>query len=97
MAELPPADFRAGRKVIRIPNPLRHWPWPRAINSHYEERKRESDAWFASFHAFNPKAQVAFNKCNFSLLGAMAYAALDRGRGFYLPSLGILESPRPKL
>ncbi|KAM6508217.1 Delta(6)-protoilludene synthase [Fusarium falciforme] len=74
----PTADAGAVKLVIRISDLLRHWPWPRAISPHYEECKHESDAWFGSFHAFSPEAQVAFNKCNFSLLGAMAYARLNR-------------------
>jgi len=60
------ANSGAARPVIRLPDPLRNWPWPRAVNPHYEVCKEESDAWFESFHAFSPRAQVAFVKCNFS-------------------------------
>lgn len=65
--------------LIHLPNTLRNWPWPRAINLHYEECKRESEAWIESFQAFSPKAQRAFNKCNFSLLSSLAWANLNRG------------------
>ena len=54
------------RPLIRIPDPLRNWPWPRLVNPHYDECKRESDAWFQSFNAFSQKAQLAFVNCNFS-------------------------------
>jgi len=32
-----------------------------------------------SFHAFSPRAQKAFNRCNFSLLSSLAWANLDKG------------------
>ncbi|KAK7020181.1 hypothetical protein VNI00_017829 [Paramarasmius palmivorus] len=54
-----------GIKFI-IPNTLRSWPWPRFINPNYEICKVESSAWCESFNAFSPKAQKAFNKCDFS-------------------------------
>ncbi|RDW85332.1 terpenoid synthase [Coleophoma cylindrospora] len=50
---------------FRIPDTLACWPWQRAINPHYEICKRESIEWLESFHAFNPKAQDAFNRCDF--------------------------------
>jgi len=65
--------------VIRLPDTLRHWPWPRTINPHYEICKEESEAWMESFHAFSPRAQKAFNRCNFSLLSSLAWANLDKG------------------
>lgn len=64
---------------IHIPDTLAHWPWPRAINPHYEECKAESDAWIQSFNVFSPKAQAAFNRCEFGLLAALGYPKLNRG------------------
>ena len=55
------------RPVIRLPDPLRNWPWPRFVSPYYDECKRASDAWFRGFNAFSPKAQLAFVKCNFSM------------------------------
>ncbi|KAJ6460556.1 terpenoid synthase [Mycena sanguinolenta] len=43
------------------------WPWLRRINPHFETIKAECEAWFRTFNAFSPKAQKAFEKCDFSL------------------------------
>jgi hypothetical protein len=49
-----------------IPNNLDNWKWPRHINPHYAEVKAESAAWARSFGAFSPKAQDAYDRCDFS-------------------------------
>lgn len=59
-------DAYGTMQVLRLPHTLASWPWPRFINPNYEDCKRESSAWAESFHAFGPKAQIAFNKCDFS-------------------------------
>ena len=52
---------------IFIPNVLARWPWPdRRINPNYAVVKKEADNWMASFQPFSPKAQDAFNRCDFS-------------------------------
>ena len=51
---------------IFIPKVLSRWPWPRQINPHYAVVKKEADAWLASFQPFSPKAQDAFDRCDFS-------------------------------
>jgi len=51
---------------IFIPNVLARWPWPRRINPNYAVVKKEADTWITSFQAFTPKAQDAFNRCDFS-------------------------------
>ena len=51
--------------VLFLPNTMAHWPWPRAINPHYEEAKAASNAWFESFNPFTPQSQIAFDKCDF--------------------------------
>ncbi|CAL1709814.1 unnamed protein product [Somion occarium] len=61
-----------------IPDILRTWPWPRRLSPHYAICKAESSAWCESFEAFSPKAQDAFNRCDFSLLASLAYPHLDR-------------------
>lgn len=60
------APVKEKEKKIYLPDTLAEWPWPRAINPHYAEAKEESQAWAASFNAFSPKAQHAFNRCDFS-------------------------------
>ncbi|KAJ7120736.1 terpenoid synthase [Mycena crocata] len=61
-----------------IPDTLRNWPWPRNLNPHYGVCKEESASWCDSFHAFSPKAQKAFNRCDFNLLASLAYPLLDK-------------------
>ena len=51
---------------IFIPKVLARWPWPRQINPHYAVVKKEADAWLTSFQPFSPKAQDAFDRCDFS-------------------------------
>jgi len=48
-----------------IPNTLESWKWPCRINPHYLEVNAASAAWLRSFEAFSPKAQDAFDRCNF--------------------------------
>ncbi|KAI0052312.1 terpenoid synthase [Auriscalpium vulgare] len=65
---------------FRLPDPVEicHWPWPRMLNPHYAEVKAECVAWIHSFNAMSPKAQKAFDKCDFSLLASLIYPSLDR-------------------
>ncbi len=49
-----------------IPSNLDGWKWSRQINPHYAEVKAESAAWVRSFGAFSPKAQEAYDRCDFS-------------------------------
>ncbi|KAG1801186.1 terpenoid synthase [Suillus variegatus] len=60
-------------KKIFIPDLLARWPFPRRLNHHHSKVCAESFSWLASFKAFSPKAQQAFDRCNFSLLGCLAY------------------------
>ncbi|KAJ7474169.1 terpenoid synthase [Mycena latifolia] len=64
--------------TLIIPDTLRSWPWPRAINSYYAECKKESSAWCEAFNAFDSKAQKAFNLCDFNLLASLAYPLLNK-------------------
>lgn len=52
-------------QTVYIPDVLLHWPWPIKVNASYEKCRSESTALFASFHALSPKAQIAFDRCNF--------------------------------
>ncbi|KAJ3777410.1 terpenoid synthase [Lentinula raphanica] len=60
-------------QLFVLPDTLRSWPWNRKLNPNYEKVKAESKAWLESFHAFPPKAQNAFNRCDFNLLASLAY------------------------
>ncbi|KAJ6465604.1 terpenoid synthase [Mycena vitilis] len=62
---------------FRLPDMLTNWPWPRRLNPNYEVCKEESTAWIEAFHAFSPKAQNAFNLCDFNLLASLGYPLHD--------------------
>lgn len=51
---------------VFVPNVLARWPWPRRINPNYDVVGKEAAAWMTNFRAFSPKAQDAFNRCDFS-------------------------------
>ncbi|KAF7357303.1 Terpene cyclase [Mycena sanguinolenta] len=63
-----------------LPNTMASWPWLRRINPHFETVKAECEAWFRTLNAFSPKAQKAFDKCDFCRLAALANPALDKQR-----------------
>lgn len=50
------------------------------LNPHYAEVKLESDAWIRSFEAIDAKSQRSFDRCNFALLGGLAYPLVDKDR-----------------
>ncbi|KAJ7908006.1 terpenoid synthase [Mycena leptocephala] len=64
--------------TITLPDTLSSWPWPRRVNPHHEEVSLGSAQWVQSFGLFSPKAQVAFDRCNFGLLAALAYPLLRK-------------------
>ncbi len=47
-----------------LPDLLAQWPWPRALNQHYDQVKPEHDEWVRSFEALDPKSQSRFDRCN---------------------------------
>ncbi|KAF9030695.1 terpenoid synthase [Hymenopellis radicata] len=59
--------------VYYLPYTLRNWPWQRVISPHYRAAQKESVAWLESFKPFSPAAQIAFNKCDFSLVCALTF------------------------
>ncbi|KAI9438411.1 terpenoid synthase [Russula earlei] len=65
---------------FRLPDPLAQWRWPRALNPHYEEVKPESEAWLHGFETLDVKSQRSFDRCNFALLGCLAYPLADKDR-----------------
>lgn len=63
-----------------IPNCLENWKWPRHLNPHYPEVKAESAAWVRSFGAFSPKAQHAYDRCEFSKPSSSVESSLGAHR-----------------
>ncbi|KAG0702611.1 terpenoid synthase [Suillus ampliporus] len=51
-------------RVIYLPDTMNSWPWPRAMNPHYEAVKAEVDASFRNFKALSAQSQEAFDKCD---------------------------------
>ncbi|KAJ8474148.1 hypothetical protein ONZ51_g7404 [Trametes cubensis] len=66
------------RVYFHLPDTLNAWPWQRRINPHSAAVSAASAAWIESFRVFSPRAQVAFNKCNFGLLASLAYPSATR-------------------
>ncbi|KAG1747566.1 terpenoid synthase [Suillus lakei] len=60
-------------KMIYLPDTMINWPWPRAINPHFEDVKAEVDASFRDFKALSPESQEAFDKIDCARLAALAY------------------------
>ncbi|KAG1745752.1 terpenoid synthase [Suillus lakei] len=58
-------DARAKMMMIYLPDTMVNWPWPRAINPHFEDVKIEVDTSFRDFKALSPESQKAFDKCDF--------------------------------
>ena len=54
------------KTMLNLPDILQDWPWERQINTHHEAVASEATVWLQSFKAFSPKAQDAFDRCNFS-------------------------------
>lgn len=55
-----------------LPDLLANWPFDPKPNPN-EDIVAESTAWVESFHAFDSKAQDAFNRCKFGIFASMAY------------------------
>lgn len=51
--------------TLYLPETLQDWPWTRSVNHHYEAVAAESLTWLHSYNFFPPKAQLAFDKCNY--------------------------------
>lgn len=51
-----------------LPDTIADWPWPRQLNSLYEEVAPASAAWLESFGVFSQREQEAFDSCNFGEL-----------------------------
>ncbi|KAH9847297.1 terpenoid synthase [Lenzites betulinus] len=59
--------------LLQIPDTLARWPWPRRENPWHAEAAAESNEWLHSFAVFAPAVQAVFDRCKFTLLGALAY------------------------
>jgi len=68
-------------KKIFIPDILARWPFPRRLNQHYFKVRAEVSAWLGSLKAFSPRAQQAFDRCNFSetwlIISQLMYSLLS--------------------
>ncbi|KAF8545687.1 terpenoid synthase, partial [Imleria badia] len=67
-----------GPSRIFIAKMLLSWPWPRRVNPHYAVVKSEADTWMTSFQVFGPRAQDAYNRCDFNLLACMAHPSASK-------------------
>ncbi|KAH6658525.1 terpenoid synthase [Truncatella angustata] len=54
--------------TIYLPDLEAGWLWPRRLNIHTPDIRQECLDWAASFGAFTPRAQKAFDKCDFKHL-----------------------------
>lgn len=63
-----------------LPDPLVQWLWKRELNPYFEQVKPASEAWVHSFQFLDAKSQNSFDRCNFALLGGLAYPTIDRDR-----------------
>ncbi|KAK4185224.1 terpenoid synthase [Podospora australis] len=66
--------------LVKVPDMLREWPYPRRLNPHYEQVKAEGLAWINQFRLFDPESQDAFNRCDFAKLAMLAYQDHDLAR-----------------
>ncbi|KAI0638650.1 terpenoid synthase [Trametes polyzona] len=66
------------QQYIYLPDFMGDWPWPRRIHPLHEEVAVESRAWVRSAKPFTPESQASFERCNFELLGALAYPDASR-------------------
>ncbi|KAI0661795.1 terpenoid synthase [Cubamyces menziesii] len=64
--------------IIRLPDTMARWPFPRRVNPFYPDVAEESASWLRSFNAFTPAAQRAFDRCDIGLLAALAYPTLSK-------------------
>ncbi|KAI0125634.1 terpenoid synthase [Xylariales sp. AK1849] len=64
--------------TVYLPDLEAGWLWSRRLNIHTADIKQECLDWAASFEAFTPRAQKAFDKCNFNLLTGLMYPRLSR-------------------
>ncbi|KAG1747555.1 isoprenoid synthase domain-containing protein [Suillus lakei] len=63
---------------IYLSDTMTSWPWPRAINPHFEDVKAEVDASFYEFKALSPKTREAYDRCDPARLVARAYPNAPR-------------------
>ncbi|TVY83697.1 Delta(6)-protoilludene synthase [Lachnellula suecica] len=63
---------------IFLPDLEAGWKWPRRISPYIPEIRQECLDWVASFKAFTPEAQKAFDRCNFNLLTGLSYPWLTK-------------------
>lgn len=62
---------------IQLPDLLAEWPFMPTFNPYHDIVCEESSKWIESYHAFDAKAQSAFNRCNFGFFATLAYPHAD--------------------
>lgn len=67
-------------KVIYLPDTMTNWPWPRAMNPHFEVVKAEVDASFREFKALSAESQEAYDKCDSARFAGLAYPNATKER-----------------
>ncbi|KAG2094003.1 isoprenoid synthase domain-containing protein [Suillus discolor] len=55
-------------RVFHLPDTMLNWPWPRAMNPHFEVVKAGVDASFREFKALSDESQEVFDKCDCEVL-----------------------------
>ncbi len=66
--------------ILRVPDTMSAWPWPRKLNPSYEEIETKSKAWLSSFKPYlTPESQNAHNKCSVGLLAAHVWGSAPCG------------------
>ncbi|KZS86859.1 hypothetical protein SISNIDRAFT_541101 [Sistotremastrum niveocremeum HHB9708] len=64
--------------TLRLSDLLDGWPFTRMINPHHEEVAAESAEWIEGLDSFDEAYLSIFKKCNFGLLGSLAYPNASR-------------------
>lgn len=67
-----PTARNTSSQKLYLPDTLKKWQWPRRLNPHYAEVSQVSAAWAASFRGFSPRAQKAFDRCDFGMALALS-------------------------
>jgi hypothetical protein len=62
---------------ITLPDLLAEWPFEATLNPYHKTVPSASSEWIESFHAFDARAQDAFNRCKFGFFATHAYPHVE--------------------
>ncbi|KAG1833624.1 isoprenoid synthase domain-containing protein [Suillus subalutaceus] len=65
-------------RVFYLPDTMTNWPWPRAMNPHFEVVKAEVDALFRESKALSAESQEALDKCDSARFAGLSYPNAPR-------------------